>query len=342
MQETEEYKKWKAENDAMKDNVQELLNEFYADRKVTEDERIIIEQDATEMWCIHNGGKDYYDVTRRQDDIPDADKKHYQEILDGNNPKEEQEDIEKRVEKYRAEFQAFAAFMKQKYLGEQNSEKENPKGGKEVTWQKKMEEIEGAADKMGLGIDKKVQETIAGLNLLGFPTSQSCEGHMKWGTPNPWVRISAPDEPKQFIGQDKIYEDVSAKYGITVEEAERSFPGKGKQAWLEAQKTISKQGEAPEHKQWREENKRLKKEAGKLLKKFYKVRKVSPYVQLKIYENPEGDFEVKNGSAKDQPYQFLKKKLSKEQMDERKQRMAKCQQEMREFGRFLKGEYFEE
>jgi hypothetical protein len=120
LQETEEYKKWKAENDAMKDKVQELLDEFYEGRKVTKNARIIIDRDATESWCIHNGGKDYYDVTRKQDDISNADKKHYQKILDGKNSKKEQGDIEKRVEKYRAEFQKFAVFMKEKYFKNNN------------------------------------------------------------------------------------------------------------------------------------------------------------------------------------------------------------------------------
>jgi hypothetical protein len=117
LQQTEEYKKWKTENDAMKDEAQQLLYGFYSDRKTAEGVKIIIDQDGTGSWCIHNGGRDYYDVTRRQDEIPDAEKKHYQEILDGKNPKKEQNDMEGRVEKYRMEFKEFAKFCKEKYLG---------------------------------------------------------------------------------------------------------------------------------------------------------------------------------------------------------------------------------
>lgn len=118
LQETEEYKKWNAENDAMKNNVQQLLDEFYKDREVPKNNRVIIDQDGTGSWCIHNGGEDYYDVTRRQDEIPDADKKHHQEILDRKNSQKEQGEIERRVENYRAEFQGFATFLKEKHFAE--------------------------------------------------------------------------------------------------------------------------------------------------------------------------------------------------------------------------------
>lgn len=116
LQETEEYKNWKTENDAMKDKAQQLLDEFYENRKVPKDARLIIDQDGTGSWCIYNGGKDYYDVTRQQNEIPDTDKKYYQKILDGKNSKKEQNELEGRVENYRTEFQDFSKFLKQKYF----------------------------------------------------------------------------------------------------------------------------------------------------------------------------------------------------------------------------------
>jgi len=118
LQETEEYKKWNAENDAMKDRVQKLLDKFYKNRKAPKNTRIIIDRDGTGSWCIHNGGKDYYDVTRKENEILDADKKHYQKILNGENPEKEQIEIEKRVEGCREEFQSFAVFIKEEYFAE--------------------------------------------------------------------------------------------------------------------------------------------------------------------------------------------------------------------------------
>ncbi len=116
LQETEEYKKWKAENNVMKDNAQQLLNEFYKGRKISESNRIIIDQDGTGSWCIHNGGEDYYDVTRKKDDILNPDKKHYQKILNGKNPKKEQGELKARVALCQIEFKDFAAFLKEKYF----------------------------------------------------------------------------------------------------------------------------------------------------------------------------------------------------------------------------------
>ena len=116
LQETNEYKKWKTENDTMKNKTQQFLDEFYKNRRAVESTKIFIDQDGMGSWCLHNGGEDYYDVTRRKDEIPNTDKKHYQKILDGKNSKKEQRELEERVKNYRAEFQEFSKFLKEKYF----------------------------------------------------------------------------------------------------------------------------------------------------------------------------------------------------------------------------------
>jgi len=155
LQETEEYKKWKEENDAMKDRAQQLLDEFYKDRKVDKNTRVIIDEDGMGSWCLHNGGKDYYDVTRKEDEIPDTDKKHYQKVLDGKNPKKEQGEIEERVRNYRAEFQEFAKFLKEKHFKEDLPHKNE--------YAEDEEEIEG-----GLGIFVKRKTLYHGSATAGI------------------------------------------------------------------------------------------------------------------------------------------------------------------------------
>lgn len=49
---------------------------------------------------------------------------------------------------------------------------------REKQWQKKLEELDELADGAGLGLDEKIIEPVAGLDLLGFNTRASCEGHV--------------------------------------------------------------------------------------------------------------------------------------------------------------------
>jgi hypothetical protein len=58
-------------------------------------------------------------------------------------------------------------------------------------------------DKLGKDIDPGIFETVVILNLLGIPTTQSCEGHLEHGTGAPWVDIedtSASAQSKE-VGQ---------------------------------------------------------------------------------------------------------------------------------------------
>jgi hypothetical protein len=55
------------------------------------------------------------------------------------------------------------------------------------------------ADKLGLGIDEGIFDPVVALRAHGFNTTASCEGHLRWGKPAPWVDIgvfSSVDLPK--------------------------------------------------------------------------------------------------------------------------------------------------
>lgn len=52
--------------------------------------------------------------------------------------------------------------------------------------------VDRVKDALGKGVDPGIRETVAVLNLLGFRTRQSCEGHVDergFGLPSPWVDI---------------------------------------------------------------------------------------------------------------------------------------------------------
>lgn len=69
-------------------------------------------------------------------------------------------------------------------------------------------EVDKIVDTNDEKIDKGIKDTVLYLRALGYPTSQSCEGHHKdidkdWGLPVPWVEIY-PDVPIDFDFEDEL------------------------------------------------------------------------------------------------------------------------------------------
>lgn len=60
-------------------------------------------------------------------------------------------------------------------------------------------------DRLGMPIDSEILKTVTLLNLLGFPTHQSCHGHLhinnKEGLPYAWVNFITPTK-KEFNDED--------------------------------------------------------------------------------------------------------------------------------------------
>lgn len=47
------------------------------------------------------------------------------------------------------------------------------------------------------GIDPGIREAVAALNLLGFPTIMSCQGHLTHDYPAPWIRLDLAYEKQK-------------------------------------------------------------------------------------------------------------------------------------------------
>jgi hypothetical protein len=58
-----------------------------------------------------------------------------------------------------------------------------------ITWNETAQRFLNVTDKLGKRIDDGIFETVVALNVLGIGTTQSCEGHMDWGVPYPWINI---------------------------------------------------------------------------------------------------------------------------------------------------------
>jgi hypothetical protein len=68
-------------------------------------------------------------------------------------------------------------------------------------------------DGLGLGIDPGIKKAVIVLNLLGFKTEGSCQGHIDWGLPYPWIDFNTQDEEINalHIKRQDIYKLIDEK-----------------------------------------------------------------------------------------------------------------------------------
>ena len=84
-----------------------------------------------------------------------------------------------------------------------------------ASWEEAEAFARHIADSRGCAIDGGIRETVIALNLLGLPTCQSCEGHLDYGLPYPWIDI----ETNEFPAFKQALEDADRE-GLSEEERE--------------------------------------------------------------------------------------------------------------------------
>jgi hypothetical protein len=224
-------------------------------------------------------------------------------------------------------------FIKPENFSNQNisSEREEDIRRKQVLAEKRIE-IDKIVDAVGRGIDDEIKDTIIALNVAGIPSKSSCQGHYgedEGGMGAPWVEISAENEPEErFNNQAAIFQRIAEKYKIPLEELKRSFDPN---AYWEAMKESSQQGETAEYQEWDKKNKELFKKAQNLLDEFYKDRQVDDNLKLQL-EEWAGGFRVHNGGD---DYRDLEENVSEEAKETHKKRLELYQGEMKNFANFL-------
>jgi hypothetical protein len=58
-----------------------------------------------------------------------------------------------------------------------------------ASWEEGCTAVEQFTDHLGATVDRGIFETVVALNLLGFRTYQSCDGHLDHGAFYPWVDV---------------------------------------------------------------------------------------------------------------------------------------------------------
>lgn len=85
-------------------------------------------------------------------------------------------------------------------------------------WNETAKHFSHTVDKLGKKIDPGIFDTVVALNMLGVHTVASCEGHLGWGVPHPWVNIEAELEQKLLLHQylAQFYEGKSINFDHTL------------------------------------------------------------------------------------------------------------------------------
>ncbi|MBE3560460.1 MAG: hypothetical protein IMW89_14735 [Ktedonobacteraceae bacterium] len=79
----------------------------------------------------------------------------------------------------------------------------------EATFEEAEAEVRQWGDRQGNGIDPLMIPVVAGLNLLGIRTIQSCEGHLDHGFGYPWVMFERPLCPC-YAAEWQACQDISS------------------------------------------------------------------------------------------------------------------------------------
>jgi hypothetical protein len=156
-------------------------------------------------------------------------------------------------------------------------------------------------DRLGLGIDSEIKESVTVLLVLGFITTGSCQGHLNRGNAAPWINIGKRI-PKEILIKKK-----GLRGFLNEEDAEKT-------------KAITKK------------NLRNQIRLMKLIYESYGKREVSYDVRLVL--NRFGIYGDATLESTGERFQGIRSKEQKEK------KLKQYQREMKEFTAFLQKKYF--
>jgi len=174
---------------------------------------------------------------------------------------------------------------------------------KEQKWQEKLKGVEQLADKLGLGVDGGIKETVAAFHVFEINTTSSHEGKID-RNPVPYIDVESADVEEL----DRKLDEVETNNQTDASE-EQSIRDKIFKRNLEERKKVIT-----------------------LLEEFYTERKVPYEVRLNIHPMARGWSRIQSQGADFQEVEQDQEKV--------KERLQQFQGEMRAFTEFLKNKYF--
>ncbi len=179
---------------------------------------------------------------------------------------------------------------------------------KEKRWEELGLEVDNITDRLGKKIDGGIKETVIGLNVFDIPTTQSCEGHEKWGTGGPYIDVESTGN-----------KELDKKFHQLIESDDKSETGEEE---LDRVRSELKRNNLIE-----------RKKLAVLLQEFYQLRN-SPF-ETRLIIRP---YALGRSRLESQGVEFQE---IEENIEEKKQRLKSFQEEMQAFQDFLKLKFFE-
>lgn len=170
------------------------------------------------------------------------------------------------------------------------------KNQKIENWQTLEKEVDTWTDALGMPIDPKIKDIVIVLNLLGFKTEQSCQGHIDHGRAYPWVAFLVENrennEKIEIFDRIKLAEEKLEEQfpNLTLNEIRRTQPTEELSSLYSELHKISDKIEINEKKQL--------KPIKDLLNRFYRQHKIDLdsviLLQDRIYEiySYGGDWQI--------------------------------------------------
>ncbi|MGV8125399.1 MAG: hypothetical protein AB2L14_37110 [Candidatus Xenobiia bacterium LiM19] len=220
---------------------------------------------------------------------------------------------------------------------------------RESQWSAKQKEIDRLADGLGMGLDDGIKNAVIALQVNGFETRQSCEGHIDWGCGAPWIDIEDPDAPgplfgqkgnsifimNRFNGHEEAFRRVASENGITVEELmDRKNFDRYSGLRREAETSVFGNAETAEFSAWRQRNRELRKDMDALLEEYYTAKNVPESQRIQFLKCGDDSFRIYTGTEKD----LFRDRKSMSDSDKQAlgERLAEYRKAMAEFTSFMK------
>lgn len=211
-----------------------------------------------------------------------------------------------------------------------------PSSTKQQRWDAMAHEVDTWADGMGMPIDPGIKKAVLVLNLLNFKTDQSCEGHIDWGLPYPWIRFSIEDEKVEALNNELTL--INNQMDEKESEVEKKYPHLSRiERWQKEDPTginemYSKRNSLVQERDEIAKIARLEMvPLNNLIADFYKNKSIDPDRMLVVHELGAGWFELSSSGGNSQDTRNENEKLKK---------LKEYQQEMQLFTDFLTDYYF--
>ena len=157
---------------------------------------------------------------------------------------------------------------------------------KKQQWQNMEKEVASWGDALGLGIDPGIKNTVIVLNLLGFKTSSSCEGHMDRALAYPWVDFET--ENQEIVNLNNQQQDIVKRIDEKQSEIQKKYPDLSLGEALRKEESEELDAIYPELHAINDKIEKLSKAQlvplKNLLADFYKNRSIDPDTMIAIHE----------------------------------------------------------